>query len=152
MRRYFFCTTYKAIGILISNTFKCFLWYNMTPQNTRSHLNQRGKQFCGSVVHVASMQKTNVDHVLNDYDSTDLRLLVLHTTTVTDNIGQTALCTTAHITYHTYRLRSTGSAAYVLPRTRTKFGERGFFYSGPAAWNTLPSDLHDITDKSTFRK
>ena len=50
-----------------------------------------------------------------------------------------------------YRLRSTGSAAYVLPRTRTKFGERGFC-SGPAAWNTLPSDLHDITDTSTFRK
>jgi len=47
---------------------------------------------------------------------------------------------------------STGSAAYVLPRTRTRFGERGFFYSGPAAWNTLPSDLHDITDTSTFRK
>ena len=51
-----------------------------------------------------------------------------------------------------YRLKSTGSAAYVLPRTRTRFGERGFFYSGPAAWNTLPSDLHDITDTSTFRK
>ena len=51
-----------------------------------------------------------------------------------------------------YRLRSTGSAAYVLPRTRTKFDERGFFYSGPAAWNTLPSNLHDITDTSTFRK
>jgi len=31
-------------------------------------------------------------------------------------------------------------------------GERGFFYSGPAAWNTLPSGLHDITDTSTFRK
>jgi len=42
--------------------------------------------------------------------------------------------------------------AYVLPRTRTKFGERGFFYSGSAAWNTLPSDLHDITDTSTFQK
>jgi len=51
-----------------------------------------------------------------------------------------------------YRLRSAGSAAYVLPRTRTKFGECGFFYSGPVAWNTLPSDLHDITDTSTFRK
>ena len=51
-----------------------------------------------------------------------------------------------------YRLRSTGSAAYILPRTRTKFGDRGFFYSGPAAWNTLPFDLHDITDTSTFRK
>jgi len=27
-----------------------------------------------------------------------------------------------------------------------------FFYSGPATSNTLPSDLHDITDTSTFRK
>jgi len=27
-----------------------------------------------------------------------------------------------------YRLRSTGSADYVLPKTRTKFGERGFSY------------------------
>jgi len=51
-----------------------------------------------------------------------------------------------------YRLRSTGSADYVLPRTRTKFGERGFSYCGPAAWNTLPSDLHDIKDTDTFRK
>ena len=51
-----------------------------------------------------------------------------------------------------YRLRSTGAETYILPRTRTRFGERGFFYSGPAAWNTLPSDLHDITDTSTFRK
>jgi len=33
-----------------------------------------------------------------------------------------------------------------LPRTRTRFGERGFSYCVPAAWNTLPSDLHDITD------
>ena len=46
--------------------------------------------------------------------------------------------------------RSTGSEAYILLRTR--FGERGSFYSGPAAWNTLPSDLHNITDTSTFRK
>jgi len=51
-----------------------------------------------------------------------------------------------------YRLRSTGSEVYILPRTRTRFGERGFFYSGPAGWNTLPSVLHDITDTSTFRK
>ena len=53
---------------------------------------------------------------------------------------------------HRYQLRSSGSAVYVLPRTRTRFGERGFFYSGPAAWNTLTSDLHHITDTSTFRK
>jgi len=29
-----------------------------------------------------------------------------------------------------YRLRSTGWADYVLPRTRTRFGERGFSYCG----------------------
>ena len=51
-----------------------------------------------------------------------------------------------------YRLRSTGSAAYILRRTRTKFCEHGFFYSSPAAWNTLPPDLYDITDTSTFWK
>ena len=33
-----------------------------------------------------------------------------------------------------YRLRSSDTAHYVLPRTRTRFGERGFQYSGPAAW------------------
>jgi len=51
-----------------------------------------------------------------------------------------------------YWLRSTGSADYVLPRTRTTFGERGFSYCGPAAWNTLPSNLHDIRDTDTSRK
>jgi len=42
----------------------------------------------------------------------------------------------------------------VLPRTRTSFGERGFQYSvsGPAAWNSLPVNLHDITDTNTFKK
>ena len=40
----------------------------------------------------------------------------------------------------------------ILPRTRTKSGERGFHYSGPAAWNTLPSDLRDITDTDAFKK
>ena len=32
-----------------------------------------------------------------------------------------------------YRLGSSDTADYVLPRTRTRFGERGFQYSGPAA-------------------
>ena len=51
-----------------------------------------------------------------------------------------------------YRLRSNDTADYVLPRTRTKFGERGFCYSGPAAWNSLPPDLHDVTDSNLFKK
>jgi len=37
-------------------------------------------------------------------------------------------------------------------RNDDKFGERGFHYSGPAAWSTLPSDLHDITDTNVFKK
>jgi len=52
-----------------------------------------------------------------------------------------------------YRLRSCDTVDYILPRTRTKFGERGFHYSSPAAWNTLPwSDLHDITDTNVLKK
>jgi len=51
-----------------------------------------------------------------------------------------------------YGLRSTGSVVYVLPRTKTRFGEHAFFSSNPAAWNTPPSDLHKITDTSTCRK
>ena len=47
---------------------------------------------------------------------------------------------------------SAASGRYRLRSTGTRFGERGLFYSGPAAWNTLPSDLCDITDTSTFRK
>jgi len=36
--------------------------------------------------------------------------------------------------------------------SQCRFGERGFSYRGPAAWNTLPSDLHDITYTGTFTK
>jgi len=64
-------------------------------------------------------------------------------------VGQPPL----HIYRGRYQLSLTDSADYVLPRTRTRFGKRGFCYSGPAAWNTLPSDLHDInTDTNTSRK
>jgi len=41
---------------------------------------------------------------------------------------------------------------YVLPRSRTKFGERGFCYLGPAARNSLLSELHNISDTIMFKK
>ena len=44
-----------------------------------------------------------------------------------------------------YRLRSCDTADYILPRTRTKFGERGFHYSGPAAWNTAMTYMKLLT-------
>ena len=44
-------------------------------------------------------------------------------------------------------------AVHVMPpNNNTRFGERGFSYYGPAAWNPFPSDLHDITHTGAFRK
>jgi len=39
----------------------------------------------------------------------------------------------------------------VLPRTRTTFRERGFCYSGIAAWNNLPSHPHYRTDTDALK-
>ena len=48
-------------------------------------------------------------------------------------------------------LRSSGSARYVMPRCGT-FGEAAFSVSGPRAWNSLPPELHSITDLKQFKK
>jgi len=44
-------------------------------------------------------------------------------------------------------LRCADTAAYAKPRTRTRFGERGFRYAGLVACNSLPSHLHSIKAK-----
>jgi hypothetical protein len=41
---------------------------------------------------------------------------------------------------------------YILPRLRTKFGERAFSHAGPAAWNALPPDLRNIPASTTFKR
>ena len=41
---------------------------------------------------------------------------------------------------------------YVKRTTRTKFGERGFSHSGPAAWNSLPAHLRTIADTNVFKR
>ncbi len=50
------------------------------------------------------------------------------------------------------RLRSANSHRYELPRTRRIFGEHGFSYAGPSAWNTLPSSLHELSNTSSFKR
>ena len=42
--------------------------------------------------------------------------------------------------------RSSSSTDYVLPRLRTKFGERAFSHTGPSAWNRLPEDIRAEPD------
>jgi len=49
-------------------------------------------------------------------------------------------------------LRSADTANYVKRCTRTKFGERGFSFAGPAAWNNLPNDLQSCCNTDAFKK
>ena len=50
------------------------------------------------------------------------------------------------------RLRSANSFRYEIPKLKLKFGERGFSYSGPKAWNSLPANLQELTNTDTFKK
>ena len=49
-------------------------------------------------------------------------------------------------------LRSASLGDLVLPPTRLKMCERAFSVSGPREWNSLPSDVRNIKDISTFKK
>ena len=50
------------------------------------------------------------------------------------------------------RLRSANSFRYETPKLKLKFGERGFSYAGPKAWNSLPANLQELTNTDTFKK
>ena len=49
-------------------------------------------------------------------------------------------------------LPSTSSTDFSLSLLRTKFGERSFCHTGPAAWNDLPEDMRAVADTAKFRK
>jgi len=49
-------------------------------------------------------------------------------------------------------LRSAKTTNYHLPRLWTKFGERAFSYSGPAARNNLPQDIRTSHTLSGFKR
>jgi len=50
------------------------------------------------------------------------------------------------------RLRSADTTDYLVPRTRSKFGERAFCVSGPLVWNSLPESLRTVDSVTTFRR
>ena len=50
------------------------------------------------------------------------------------------------------RLRSTYSFRYETLKLKLKFGEWSFSYAGPTAWNSLSSNLQDLTNTDTFKK
>ena len=39
-----------------------------------------------------------------------------------------------------------------VPRTRTKLGSRAFSVSGPAAWNSLPASILELTSTNSFKR
>ena len=46
----------------------------------------------------------------------------------------------------------TDSFAYVVPRTRTKLGERTFSSAGPTAWNKLPESIRTDNDTKSLKR
>jgi len=50
------------------------------------------------------------------------------------------------------RLRSADTTDYLVPKTRTKFGERAFCVSGPLVWNSLPESLRTVDSITTIRR
>ena len=51
-----------------------------------------------------------------------------------------------------FRLRSTSTTDFSLPRLRTKFDERSFSHAGPSAWNHLHEDFRAVADPAKFRQ
>ena len=43
------------------------------------------------------------------------------------------------------------TTSYITPQLRTKCGERAFSFSGPASWNSLPTELRTIPYTSVFK-
>ena len=51
------------------------------------------------------------------------------------------------------QLRSASTGMLLVPKTRTKrLASRGFFFSAPAAWNSLPAGLRTETSLGTFKR
>ena len=50
------------------------------------------------------------------------------------------------------RSADTDACTYVVPRTRTKLGERAFSSAGPTAWNSLPVSLRIDNDTKSFKR
>jgi len=50
------------------------------------------------------------------------------------------------------RLRSANVRVFVVPRTRTKLGDRCFAAAGPRLWNSLPGPLRQSESLATFKR
>jgi hypothetical protein len=74
---------------------------------------------------------------------------VVHTNHSAAYISQ-AFSTTASTPSRQW-LRTANSTDYLIPRTRSKFGERTFSLSIPAIWNSLPESLQSSASVNIFK-
>jgi len=49
------------------------------------------------------------------------------------------------------RLRSVSSLDYIVPRTRTNFGDGAFSVAGPTVWNSLPESVRSAETLVSFK-
>ena len=49
-------------------------------------------------------------------------------------------------------LRSASDDQLIVPRTKTKAGERAFSVAGPLAWNSLPLTVRQLSSLSAFKR
>ena len=57
-----------------------------------------------------------------------------------------------HVYTPSRSLRSADKLLLTKPITKLKVGERSFYYSAPAVWNSLPFELRSCTRLPTFKK
>ena len=64
------------------------------------------------------------------------------------------MCTGVELVEARARLHSAAAGNLLLPTTDTvTVGRHGFYYAGPATWNSLPSHMTDMSvSLSSFRK
>jgi len=41
---------------------------------------------------------------------------------------------------------------YIVPRTRTKFGDRAFSVAGPTVWNSMPESVRSAETLASFKR
>jgi len=49
-------------------------------------------------------------------------------------------------------LHSASSLDYIVPRTRSKFGDRAFSAAGPTVWNSLPEYVRSAETLASFKR
>jgi len=49
------------------------------------------------------------------------------------------------------RLRSASSLDFIVPWTRTKFGDRAFSVAGPTVWSSLPESVRSAETLASFK-